>query len=130
MGKVTPFELRPDQFETAEGNLRYFVAEHVTVLLADEERRRTTQLIQIQLRKTNGAIFAQAPYFPANTGLVGECQVIADANLRWRDPTWRDGRNHLTQSEVLTSDRRSRPLFPGRTRLHTRSAPIDSARSR
>lgn len=78
---MTPFDFRHAQFEVADGNLRYFVAERVTVLLMDEVRRRTTQLIQIQLRKTSGAIFAQSPYFPADAGLVGDCRVVADANL-------------------------------------------------
>ncbi|MDB4914685.1 MAG: hypothetical protein JWM95_2329 [Gemmatimonadetes bacterium] len=77
---MSPFELNLAAHEVEDGPLRYFRAEQFTVLLADEEQRRTTQLLQIQLRK-NGQIFAQCPYFVSSAGLVGECETVVDGNM-------------------------------------------------
>lgn len=57
---MSPFELNLAKHEVVDGALRYFRAEQFTVLLVDEEQRRTTQLLQIQMRK-NGQLFAQCP---------------------------------------------------------------------
>ena len=73
---ASPFELHHERYLVSEGPLRYFRAEHVTVLLADEQLRRTTQIVQIQLRPKTGQIFAQCPYFPAKAGLVGRFDVV------------------------------------------------------
>lgn len=77
---MSPFELNLATHEVVDGALRYFRAEQFTVLLADEEQRCTTQLLQIQLCK-NGQIFAQCPYFISSAGLVGECEAVVDEKM-------------------------------------------------
>ncbi len=73
---MSPLELHHDRYCVSEGPLSFFRAEHVTVLLADEQLRRTTQVVQIQLRPKTGQIFAQCPYFPTQAGLVGRFDVV------------------------------------------------------
>jgi hypothetical protein len=77
---MPPFELNLAKHEVIDGVLSYFRAEQFTVILADEEQGRTTQLLQIQMRK-NGQIFAQCPYFAPSAGLVGECEAVVDEKM-------------------------------------------------
>lgn len=69
------FDFQHDQFEVTDGELTYFSAERTTALLIDAPRRRTSQLVQIQMRPKRGDIFAQAPYFRPSDGILGAFTV-------------------------------------------------------
>lgn len=78
---MPPLELNLAKHEVVDGALRYFRADQFTVILADDELCRTTQLLLIQMREKTGQIFVQCPYFSAAGGLVGACEAVVDSDM-------------------------------------------------